>query len=150
MATAQIATDEVTPNAEEIKLSVQKLRAQSETNLALNVELPAGYHLNTAAPQRYRVTVENGPNQLGVKSSSGVQREISRSEKNPKLPLLVTLQSLEPGAAELKVQFSFVYCRTDNTGTCRIKTVVWRVPVEVSKDETAPRDLKVSAKVAAE
>src|SRR6185503_6233249 len=43
------------PNAEEIKLTAQKIRARGEGTLVINVALPAGYHLNPAAPQRYSV-----------------------------------------------------------------------------------------------
>src|SRR3989442_10978545 len=45
---------------------------------------------------------------------------------------------LSAGAAELRASFTFVYCRDDNTGTCRIKTLVWRAPVEVVADVNAP------------
>src|SRR5229473_85822 len=47
---------DIAPNAEEIKLAPQKLRT-GDAVLSINVELPAGYHLNPDAPQRYRVEV---------------------------------------------------------------------------------------------
>src|SRR5262249_28902644 len=54
-------TDESTgPNAEESKLPKQQLRAGADNALVVNVELPAGYHLNPAAPQRYAITVNDG------------------------------------------------------------------------------------------
>src|SRR4030095_12486253 len=44
-ATSQsAANEEVAPNAEEVKLPVQNLRA-NEATVVLNLELPAGYHL---------------------------------------------------------------------------------------------------------
>src|SRR6185503_547071 len=48
------------PNAEEIKLAPQSLRADSRGALVVQVQLPEGYHLNPAAPQRYRVEIEKG------------------------------------------------------------------------------------------
>jgi hypothetical protein len=146
---------EAGPNSEEIKLAPQGLRPNSKGLLTINLELPAGYHLNPLAPQRYRVSIESGAKQLGLgsDSSNGAtyrEQAVSNSGKHLKLPLQVPFQSFDPGAAELRVQFSFVYCREDNTGMCRIKTLVWRAPVEVSKDPSAPSELKVSSKVTAE
>jgi len=154
-ATAKMNDSEAGPNSEEIKLAPQKLRANSHGVLTINLELPAGYHLNPLAPQRYRVSIESGAKQLGLgtDSSNGAtsrDQAVSNSGKNLKLPLQVPFQSFDPGAAELRVQFSFVYCREDNTGMCRIKTLVWRAPVEVSKDPGAPSELKVSGKITAE
>jgi hypothetical protein len=51
------------------------------------------------------------------------------------------------GAAELRASFTFVYCREDNTGTCRIKTLLWRAPVEVVADANAPGEIRLSAGV---
>ena len=45
----------LTPNSEEIELASQRLRARQDGALLVQVELPAGYHLNPAAPQRYRI-----------------------------------------------------------------------------------------------
>jgi hypothetical protein len=39
------------------------------------------------------------------------------------------------------VQLTLFYCREDNTGTCRIKTLVWGVPLEVTKDASAAKRL---------
>ena len=51
------------------------------------------------------------------------------------------------GAAEMRVQLTIYFCREDNTGTCRIKTLVWRIPVEIVKDEKAARELHVQGKI---
>lgn len=155
MATAQMDANDDGPNAEEIKLAAQKYGAGTEGFVVINVDLPAGYHLNQAAPQRYQVKIESGEKQLGLKSDSttGViyrEQAISQSIKSLKLPVRVPIRSFEPGAAELRVQFSFVFCREDNTGTCRIKTLVWRAPVEVTKEPGASREIKVEGKVKAE
>src|SRR5207249_10240973 len=57
------ATSEVAPNAEEIKVPSQKLRAGDST-VAINIDLPVGYHLNPTAPQRYVVQIEKGGESL--------------------------------------------------------------------------------------
>jgi len=147
--------NEAGPNAEEIKVAPQSVRAESDVVLVAQVELPAGYHLNPAAPQRYRVSVESGTRQIGLMSATepgatATDKSVSQSLRNLQLPLRVALKSHEPGAAELRVQLTLFYCREDNTGTCRIKTLVWRTPVEVVKNPSASTEVKLSGKLTAE
>jgi DNA-binding beta-propeller fold protein YncE len=146
--------NETGPNAEEKKLPTQTLRAGSDSVLVIQVELPAGYHLNPAAPQRYRISVEGGEKQLGLLSESHVgvidrEQVISVSSKSLALPLRIPFRTHEPGAAALRVQLTLFYCREDNTGVCRIKTLVWNVPVEVGKNPNASNEIKLAGKLAA-
>ena len=71
----------------------------------------------------------------------------SRSTKGSQLPIRVPVRAQAAGAAELHASFTFVYCREDNTGTCRIKTLVWRAPVEVVNDAGAANEIKFVGKV---
>ena len=48
------------------------------------------------------------------------------------------------------MQVTLFYCREDNTGTCRIKTLVWQVPVEVTNNPNAPTEIKIQGKLTAE
>lgn len=125
------------PNAEEIKTAPQQLRAGNDAVLEINVELPQGYHLNPMAPQRYKVSVEDG------KNISIDEKLASRSAKDLKLPLRIRLNAANAGAATLKAQVTLFYCREDNTGTCRIKTLVWHVPVAVTADAKVANELKL-------
>jgi len=155
IALVQPSNDEGAPNAQEIKVASQQLRADSNGELVVNVELPSGYHLNPAAPQRYRVSVETGEKQLGLISASilgviGRDQELGQTTKSLQLPLRIPFHAFEPGAAELRVQLTLFYCREDNTGTCRIKTLVWRVPVEVKNDASAAKEITIQGKLAAE
>ncbi len=138
---ASASNADVAPNAEEIRLAPQKLRAGDAT-LLINVGLPVGYHLNPTAPQRYQVSVESGAQSLVVD-----QQNASRNTKGLPLPLRVPVRALSAGAAELRASFTFVYCREDNTGTCRIKTLIWRAPVEVVSDSTAPTEINLTSKI---
>jgi hypothetical protein len=72
---------------------------------------------------------------------------LSRVSKDLRLPLRLPVQARAAGPAELRVQLSVYYCREDNTGTCRIQTLAWRVPVEVSADAAAPREIKARGEV---
>lgn len=149
--TVAVASDSG-PNAEEIKLAPQSLRANSRAEMIADVELPAGYHLNPAAPQRYRVSVESGLEQIGLGTkaepgTAGRDQSVSQTLKSLKLPLHLPLRTFAAGKAELRVQLTLFYCREDNTGTCRIKTLVWRAPVEVVSDSAAPNQARVTGKI---
>ena len=141
---ADTAENATAPNSEEIKLAPQQLRSGADGSLLINVELPLGYHLNPAAPQRYMVTVDNG------KTVTITKKNASRTSKDLQLPLRIPLQPAGVGSARLRVQLTLFYCREDNTGTCRIKTLVWEAPVEVTGDANAPNEVKVQGKVAAD
>src|SRR6266478_2708639 len=132
---------EAAPNTQEIKLPLQKVRA-GEATFSINVELPRGYHLNPTAPQHYKISVENGSKSLTIS-----EQDASRSTKGSQLPIRIPVKASEGGAAELHASFTFVYCREDNTGTCRIKTLVWRGAVEVVNDPTAVSEITFSARV---
>ena len=107
------------------------------------------------APHRYRVSVEKGLQQLGLGSPSapgavGRSNETKQTSKSLRLPLRIPFSASAPGEAELKIQLTLFYCREDNTGTCRIKTLVWRVPVGIVKDAAAPAEIRISSKLTAE
>ncbi len=131
------------PNAEEVKTTAQKLRAGADASLQIAVELPAGYHLNPMAPQRYRISVEG-------KSLSIDESQAARSAKDLKLPLRIPIKAVSPGPTTVRAQVTLFYCREDNTGTCRIKTLVWQVPVEVTSDANAPTEVKLQGKLTAD
>lgn len=137
-------TSDTGPNGEEIKLPVQQLRTGSNGALVINVDLPAGYHLNPAAPQRYKISVDH------EKSIRIDPNSSSRASKDLKLPLRILFGVGEPGPSNLRAQVTLFYCREDNTGTCRIKTLIWQVPVEVTNAVDAPTELQLKGKLTAE
>ncbi|HEX5873602.1 MAG TPA: thioredoxin-like domain-containing protein [Pyrinomonadaceae bacterium] len=132
------------PNAEEEqKVAAQKLRLGDEGSLRIEVDLPAGYHLNPLAPQRYKVSVDE-------KNVTIDENVASRTAKDLKLPLRVALNANAVGPATVRAQVTLFYCREDNTGTCRIKTLVWQLPVEVTNDPNAPTEVKLRGKLTAD
>jgi NHL repeat len=133
------AAEPVGPNAEELKFAAQRLRAGNDGSLLVNVDLPVGYHLNPAAPHRYKISVEAGADVLQV---------VADSTRKIQLPLRVGLRPRVEGEAQLRIQMTLYYCREDNTGTCRIKTLVFRVPVAVTHGPDASSEVKVQGVVA--
>ncbi|HKO35334.1 MAG TPA: thioredoxin-like domain-containing protein [Pyrinomonadaceae bacterium] len=139
-----VANNEVAPNAEVVALSSQKVRAGNNVVL-INVDLPPGYHLNPTAPQRYKVSIDNGAESFGTESVNA-----NSGGKGVSLPLRIGLgfgAETALGTYVVHGSFTFVYCRVDNTGTCRIKTLQWRAPVEVVNDANATTEIKLSGKV---
>jgi len=132
----------VGPNAEEVKAASQKLRAGTDAALQIDVELPAGYHLNPLAPQRYKISVDG-------KSVAIDESQASRTAKDLKLPIRIPVKAATAGPATVRAQVTLFYCREDNTGTCRIKTLLWQVPVEVTADTSAPSEIRIQGKVSA-
>ena len=84
------------------------------------------------------------------KSLAVDEKAAARSSKDLKLPVRVPLQLMGQGAANLHVQVTLFYCREDNTGTCRIKTLVWNAPVQVTTDTAAPTELRLQGKLTAD
>ncbi len=144
MKNVQALESAVGPNAEEIKVAAQRLRSGTGAVLRIDVELPAGYHLNPLAPQRYKISVDGG------KSLAIDDKNAARSTKDLKLPLRVPLSTTAVGSTTLRAQVTLFYCREDNTGTCLIRTLVWQVPVEVTNDANAPAEVKLQGKLTAE
>ncbi|HJT66829.1 MAG TPA: thioredoxin-like domain-containing protein [Pyrinomonadaceae bacterium] len=132
------------PNAEEIKIQKQQLRIGTNAVLEINVDLPPGYHLNPLAPQRYKVSVDGG------QSISVDEKLASSNAKDLKLPLRIPLNVVNTGSTNLRAQATLFYCREDNTGTCRIKTLVWQIPIEVTPNGSAANEIKVQGKLTAE
>lgn len=151
-ALAVKAAGDTAPNREQIKLPRQRLRAASDGEIVVDVELPPGYHLNPAAPQRFTATIEDGSEHLAFRSPAKAAGEkvVSQTSKNLRLPLRLPVQGLAPGSGDVRIQLTLFYCREDNTGTCQIKTLVWDAPIDVIGESTAATEIKVRAKLTGE
>jgi hypothetical protein len=129
------------PNAEEQKVPAQKIRAGANGVLKIDVQLPAGYHLNPQAPQRYKITVDGNSVLLD-------QKNAAQTSKDLKLPLRIPIAAAPTaGSASIRAQVTLFYCREDNTGTCHIKTLIWQVPINVTTDASAPTEVKLQGKL---
>jgi thiol-disulfide isomerase/thioredoxin len=142
VTTPTASTEATGPNLAEVTIAKQRLLVGADAALVINVELPAGYHLNPAAPQRYKVSLESGSALVLLD-----EQVASRTARGLQLPVRVPLKVVGPGAADLRVKMTLYYCREDNTGTCRIKTLVLRTPVEVTTAQDAASEIKAEAKI---
>ena len=76
----------------------------------------------------------------------GKVRPLPVTGKGLTLPIRVPV-AFATGAATARVSFTFVYCREDNTGVCRIKTLQWQAPLEVVNDANSTNEIKLTSKV---
>ncbi|HKZ03606.1 MAG TPA: hypothetical protein VJ180_15290, partial [Pyrinomonadaceae bacterium] len=108
--------------------------------------------LNPSAPQRFKASIESGAKHLTFSSNTKTAGEesVSHTSKNLRLPLRIPFRALAPGRAELRLQLTLFYCREDNTGTCRIRTLAWNAAVEIVNEAGAPNEIKVQATVEGE
>jgi DNA-binding beta-propeller fold protein YncE len=155
---ATAAGDGAGPNATELAAAPQRIAANAAATLVVDVALPAGHHVNANAPNRFVAEVAEGAAHLGlagvegvsaagVEKGVGVGRASVASKKDFRLPVRLNLRALAPGAASVNVRLTLYYCREDDTGVCRVKTLAWRVPVEVSADAGAAREIRLQGKV---
>ena len=142
--TMKLAENADGPNADETKVPAQQVRAGANGFLNIDVQLPSGYHLNPLAPQRYRVSAEGNGLAFDEKNAT-------RTGKELKLPLRIPFTSAATaGTSNVRAQVTLFYCREDNTGTCRIKTLIWQLPVNVVTGASAPAEIKLQGKLTAD
>ncbi len=148
VSTTDMSSELTAANKNEIALPSQAVQA-SDARLTVNVRLPEGYHLNALAPHRYTVAVTKGAELIALPDG---KQTLTRSSKDLQLPLSIPLKATAAGAAELRVTTTLYYCREDNTGACRIKTLAWRVPLEIAKAGigTAGSEIKIAGEIKVE
>jgi sugar lactone lactonase YvrE len=122
-----IPRSEIPPFAKSLDLPLKTLKADTDIQLTVNINLPKGYHLNPNAPLVYRVEAGNG-----------IQMEPGNQDvrfENPVLPIKASFKTgSEEQNVDLEASASFYYCREDNQGACLIDAVVWRLPIKIDKD----------------
>ena len=113
--------------AKSIEMSMKILKADSDIQLTLNINLPKGYHLNPNAPLIYRVDAGNG---IQVEQPN---KDIRLG--NPAFPIKVSFKTdSEIENTEIKVSVNFYFCREDNQGACFIDAVVCHQPIKLDKE----------------
>jgi DNA-binding beta-propeller fold protein YncE len=134
----------VAPNKDEIALAPQVLNTNSESAFLINVRLPEGYHLNELAPHRLDAIITKGAERL---TFAGNKPTFKLTTKDLHLPVQLPLTTKATGAGEVRVALTLYYCRTDNTGACRIKTLRWRVPLDVKTNAGAGKQVQLAGEI---
>jgi hypothetical protein len=101
--------------------------ADGKVTLNVDLQLPRGWKINPLAPAVYYVD-EVGDAALIDPAALGKQTLDTPAAKFP-----VTL-SLKPGETMVKVSLNFYYCQTDESGLCKVGSVVFEQPLKISDD----------------
>ncbi|MFN7768256.1 MAG: thioredoxin-like domain-containing protein [Planctomycetaceae bacterium] len=134
------AVPDVTPT----ELAVQRIAATDSLSVELNVELPEDYKLNPQLPPSFRVQTAEGVKLVAADALEGKQ-EAELVEGQETIRLKIPLIS---GArqGDLKLQVTFGYCRAGTGGLCKLKTLAWKIPLQVDPQSTQ-KQLGLSAQV---
>jgi hypothetical protein len=87
-------TENFSPNLQENKVAAQTISANSNNSLVFQITLPEGFHLNTAAPNRFEISTGDAKN---VKIAAAKQ-------KYNKLPLVIPFETAANGDATVKAK----------------------------------------------
>lgn len=112
-----------------VQLPKTSLRADHPVKIQLTLRFSPQHDLNPQMPVEIRVRHAQGPAARDSGPSSPVRTFRLDSSKQP---LEFNLDRVEPGTTILEVVCVFYWCEKTGRGLCRIGTVGWRIPVEVS------------------
>lgn len=129
-------TTAFSPNLEEKTAETQIVAANSQNSLVFNIKMPEGFHLNTNAPNRFEISASN----KNIKIETAAQ-------KFKAVPLTIPFQTLSKGETKLTAKLTIYYCREDNTGVCKIKTLAWQIPLKIENGKPLSNKIELSAKV---
>jgi sugar lactone lactonase YvrE len=122
----------------EEKLAPQAVRPEDgAVRLEVRLELASGYKLNPLAPMAYRLEAAGHPSGGGAPQPPGpIRREgfgrPVRLEK-PAAAFQIRLPVTGGGRRDtLRVTLDYFYCREGSEGLCRVGSVAWTVPLELS------------------
>lgn len=122
--------------AEEIiTVPVQQVKAGVAGRLLIDLQFPAGYHLNPRAPLQYSAQVTGEG--LSIASQDREQQILA-----PSLPLAIPFQTaMSSHDVTVDIDITFYYCRADDTGVCVIQSVHWQALLHISpaSHTTTPR-----------
>lgn len=112
------------------------LAPETQGELTFDVNLPAGYHLNTKAPQKFEARVEGKGVQLAAK--------LPITGTNFTLPLKLPLTLGKSGQGAVVVNAAVMYC-DDAERDCRVRSLRYRLPFAVQMGGTTQVTLRADA-----
>jgi DNA-binding beta-propeller fold protein YncE len=115
------------PNREEISAPKTKL-APGKGELLVDVYLPRGFHLNPESMHSYQLKI----------TGNGLQiNDLARTTADLILPLKIPFEALANSAETvLTLQLTLYYCPINDQGACRVKSLVWQLPIIVDPQTT--------------
>jgi thiol-disulfide isomerase/thioredoxin len=118
------------PGAAQVDLAAASVKAvEGKVRLQVALELPEGYKINAQAPLRYLVEAETPKGPIGREALDKLMDVDQRSTSFD-----IELPSAAAGMDTLKVSLAYYYCQTGAEGVCKVGSVVWTLPLNLSAD----------------
>lgn len=131
--------------AREVVLELQKLTVADTIDFQIDFVLPIDFKLNPLLPVTYKVAVEGDG---GLVSADHLNVKLEAASEGAtghfKLPV-----EKKTGQATLLISLTYGYCREGKGGLCKLDTVKFKIPVELSAgDNSKPVLLKAAPRQA--
>jgi thiol-disulfide isomerase/thioredoxin len=115
-----------------IRIPAQQVSASDRLTFEAALRVPDGYKLNKLAPLTYRVNAAQ-EQKLVARDDLGQRNAVELPEEGLLVKFDLPLAA-RTGKGELQVTLSYGYCRDGTGGLCKLGTLTWLVPVEVTAD----------------
>jgi hypothetical protein len=129
---ADESAESVVPGRVEQRLDPVSVRpANGQIRLEVSLELPAGMKINSAAPMSYRIDPADKKSEGGLVAPEllGKPTRVEKPAATLAIPLAVASAT---GNQTLRVSVTYYYCRAGAEGLCKMGSVVWIVPIQLS------------------
>ena len=138
-------TSDARPNfsgAQPVQLPIAQVKAvEGAIHLAVKFTLPSSFKMNALAPMRYYIEAA-GP--AGPIDPAALARAWLKTLDQPAAEFDVRLPVKQPtGRQTLKLSMNYFYCQEGESGICKMGTVSWTIPVELTSDAAAPESVPV-------
>lgn len=113
------------------ELPAAKLKpTDGQVRLAVKLTLPAGWKINPLAPTSYQIdaAAPQGPIE---RAALGVKQKVTPPSAEFEIPLAVSANS---GRDAVQVTVNYYYCQEGAEGLCKMGSVAWKMPLEISAD----------------
>ena len=136
--------EKLRPRMREVRFMGEVITAAEQTiepgdaTLTLELELPAGYKLNSLAPSAVAVAAAQ-------KQIVSLKEAASENIRNPKFPVSLPIKAVE-GATTVEARYVIYYCESAKESLCFIKEAKVSIPVKVKKGAGA-RNLTATYKL---
>jgi len=120
--------------AEQVQVDVAKLQpSDGKITLQVSLKLPSGWKINALAPAGYWLEAvgEQGP----IARTKLGRRKLDK----PAAEFTIAVPVTGTGKDRLQVAMNFYYCQESGGGLCKVGSVRWTIPVEISENGSARR-----------
>jgi thiol-disulfide isomerase/thioredoxin len=116
------------------KLKLTAVRPENRAiRLAVDLQLPPGYKINPLGPMAYRVeeAADSGTAKAGPLRREAFGKPVRLEKPAGTFEIRLPVES-DTGRDTCRVALDYYYCRSGAEGLCKVGSVVWLVPLELS------------------